>query len=55
MTKLTFTRYLYALDECLLTLQEAILKRESFDECILQAGKHKSDDTTKTRVNVKII
>ena len=39
MTNLTFTRYLYALDECLLTLQEAILKKTSFDECIFWIGE----------------
>tara|TARA_Y100000389_G_scaffold179321_1_gene193241 strand:+ start:394 stop:1458 length:1065 start_codon:yes stop_codon:yes gene_type:complete len=39
MKNLTFTRYLYALDECLLTLQEALLKKKSFDECIFWIGE----------------
>ncbi len=39
MKKLTFTRYLYALDECLLTLQEALLKKTSFEECIFWVGE----------------
>ena len=52
MKNLTFTRYLYALDECLLTLQEALLKKKSFggkviikmkDGSIIQEEKEVAD------------
>ncbi len=39
MTKLVYTRYLYALDEVLYTLQESLIKKESFEECVFWAGE----------------
>lgn len=39
MVGLVFTRYLYALDEAILTLQESIITKKSFDECCFWVGE----------------
>ena len=39
MTNLIYTRYLYALDEVIYTLQEALIKKKCFKECVFWAGE----------------
>jgi|TARA_B100000795_G_scaffold250087_1_gene218023 hypothetical protein len=39
MTKPVLTRYLYLLDEVILSLQQSILQKKGFDECIFWVGE----------------